>query len=99
MGSFLISEGNITGRGKKKKTPTEYAPNCNCQQRSSPEACLRHQRVGAGQGGAGCMLRLRTRPECPEDNLRELTRYSNPNCGIVRERNKKERERTFPKKL
>ena len=35
-GSFGISEGNITGR---KKTPTEYMPNSNCQQRSSPEAC------------------------------------------------------------
>ena len=27
---------------------------------------------GATQGGLGCMLRVRTRPECPEDNLREL---------------------------
>ena len=38
------------------------------------------------------MLRVRTRPECPEDNLRELTRDSNPNCGTARVR-KKERER------
>ena len=30
-----------------------------------------HQR-GAGQGGAGCMFKVRTGPECPEDNLREL---------------------------
>ena len=37
------------------------------------------------------LLRVRTRPECPEDNLRELT-CSNPNCGIDREREKKERE-------
>ena len=26
----------------------------------------------AGQGGAGCVLRVRTGPGCPEDNLREL---------------------------
>ena len=39
------------------------------------------------------MLRVRTKPECPEDNLRELTLDSNPNCGIAREREKKERER------
>ena len=40
------------------------------------------------------MLRVRTGPECPEDNLRELTRESNPNCGIARERGgKKKRER------
>ena len=29
------------------------------------------------------MLRVRTRPEYPEDNLRELTRDSNPECGIA----------------
>ena len=32
------------------------------------------------------LLRLRTRPESPEGNLRELTRDSNLNCGIARER-------------
>ena len=57
---------------KEKKKNTEYAPNCNCQQRSSPNTCVHHQRAVAGQGGADCMLRVRTRPECPEDNLREL---------------------------
>ena len=36
------------------------------------------------------MFRVRTRPECPEDNLRELiTSESNPNCGIAREEKKK----------
>ena len=29
------------------------------------------------------LLRERTRPKCPEDNLRELTWDSNPDCGIV----------------
>ena len=38
------------------------------------------------------MLRVRTGPECPEDNLRELMWDSNPNCGIARERKKRERE-------
>ena len=28
---------------------------------------------GAKHGGTGCMLRVRTRPECPEGNLRVLT--------------------------
>ena len=28
------------------------------------------------------LLRVRTRPECPEGNLRELTSDSNPGCGI-----------------
>ena len=32
------------------------------------------------------LLRVRTGPECPEGNRRELTRESNLNCGIARER-------------
>ena len=46
------------------------------------------------------LLRVRTGPECPEDNLRELTGATNPNCGIAREREKekKKRERTFLQK-
>ena len=48
-------------------------PNCNSQQRSSPDAGVHHQQVGAEQGGAGCILRVGTGPECPEENLRELT--------------------------
>ena len=77
MGSFGISEANVTWRinkkkNKKTKKPTEYAPNHNSQQRSSPDTHIHGQRVQAGQGVAGCMLRVRTGPECPEDNLREL---------------------------
>ena len=37
------------------------------------------------------LLRV-TGPECPEGNLRELTGDNNPNCGIAREREKRERE-------
>ena len=47
------------------------------------------------------LLRVRTGPECPEGNLRELTCDDNPNRGIAREREKREkreRERTFPGK-
>ena len=40
------------------------------------------------------LLKVRTGPECPEDNLRELMCDDNPNCGIAREREK--RDRTFP---
>ena len=46
---------------------------------------------------ASSVLRVRTRHECPEDNLRELMWDSNPNCGITRER-ERERKRTFPQK-
>ena len=51
---------------------------------------------GLDREALAALLRLRTRPECPEGNLRELTGDSNPNCGIARER---EREREREKKL
>ena len=52
---------------------------------------------GLNREAWAALLRVRNRPECPEDNLRELTQDSNPNCGIARERGeKRERERTFP---
>ena len=46
------------------------------------------------------MLRVRSGPECPEYNLRELTWDSSPNCGLTRERGgKRKREReNFPSK-
>ena len=73
VGSFVISEGNITR--KKNKNPTGYAPNQNCQHRSSPDACFSHQRVGLDRDAwaAYSVLRVRTRAKCLEDNLRELT--------------------------
>ena len=76
VGSFGISEGNIAGRGKRKKEkknkPTEYMPNHNSQQKSSPRHLHPPPASGAEQRGEGCMLRVRTGPECPGDNLREL---------------------------
>ena len=67
-----MAQTHITGR-KKKTKHTDYVPNHNSQWRSSPDARICQQWVGAEQGGMGCMSRVRTRPECPEDNLRELT--------------------------
>ena len=71
----LRGKHNLEGKKIKIKKikPTEYMPNCKCQWRNSPDACGHHQPARAGQGGTSCMLRVRTRPECPEDNLRELT--------------------------
>ena len=81
MGSFAISEGNITRRKKNNNNNnTEYMPNSNSQQRSSPEAPASHQRLGLDREGRGCMLKVRTRTKYPEDNLKELTGDSNQNC-------------------
>ena len=96
VGSFGISEVNITGR--KKAKPTEYFPNRNSQRRSSPDVRVHQQRAGAGQGGSGCRLRVKTGPECPEDNLRELMWDSHPNCGVAREEQNKNKTEKFPVK-
>ena len=38
---------------------------------------------GLGREARAAVLRVRTRPECPEGNLRELTLDSKPDCGIT----------------
>ena len=38
---------------------------------------------GLGREGRAALLRVRTRPESPEGNLRELTWDSKPDCGIA----------------
>ena len=38
---------------------------------------------GLGREARAALLRVRTGPECPEGNLRELTWDSKPHCGIA----------------
>ena len=38
---------------------------------------------GLGREARAALLRVRTRPECPEVNGRELTWASKPDCGIA----------------
>ena len=38
---------------------------------------------GLGRETQVALLRVRTGPECPEGNLRELTWASKPDCGIA----------------
>ena len=47
-------------------------PKSNSQQKSTPDARIHHQHVGAREEQAA-LLRERTRPECPKGNQRELT--------------------------
>ena len=39
------------------------------------------------------LLRVRTGPKCPEGNLRELRRDSNPNHGTARERKREKKKK------
>ena len=44
---------------------------------------LATNKQGLGREALAALLRVRTGPECPEGNLRELTRSSKPDCGIA----------------
>ena len=77
MGSFGISEGNITGRKKKERkkerNPTDCVPNNNFQQGTSPDTHDCHQQAGGlNRKVRAALLRVRARPEGPEGNMREL---------------------------
>ena len=59
----------------------------NSQQKSTSDAHIHHKQMGVNrEEWAVSLLRVRIRTESPEGNLRELTRDSNLNCGIARER-------------
>ena len=53
---------------------------------------------GLNREGRVALLRVRTRPEWHEDNLRELMWDNTPKCGLAREGKTRERERTFLQK-
>ena len=57
-------------------------PNGNSQGRSSPDAVSATSKR-LGREAPAALLRVRTWPDCPEDNLRELTSDSKPDCGIA----------------
>ena len=50
--------------------------------------------LGREAQAASSVLRVKTGPECPEDNLRELKWNSKPKEGIARDKRKK----AFPRK-
>ena len=73
MGSFGISEGNISRRKKKKEntqiTRLTATPSREVAQMLT-SATSKH---GLNREAQAALLRVRTGPECPEGNLRELT--------------------------
>ena len=50
---------------------------------SREEAQMRTSKWGLGREAQAALLRVRTGPECPEGNLRELTWDSKPDSGIA----------------
>ena len=75
MGSFGISEGNITGRkrAKKQKTPQITCLTATPSGEIAQKLVSATSKRGLNREVQAALLRVRTWPECPEDNLRELT--------------------------
>ena len=61
-------------------------PESNSQQKSTQMIASATSKWGLNREEQATVLRVRTRPECPEGNRRELMWDSNLNCGIARER-------------
>ena len=59
--------------------PNDNSPSEEAAQ--MPASAISNQ--GLGREAPAALLRVRTRPECPEGNLRELTWASKPDCGIA----------------
>ena len=59
--------------------PNANSPRGEAVQRPTPATRKR----GLGREAQAALLRVRTRPECSEGNLRELTWASKPDCGTA----------------
>ena len=71
MGSFGISEGNITRR-KKKQNPQITYLTATPSREVAMMLVSATSKSGLNREVQSALLRVRTGPECPEDNLREL---------------------------
>ena len=62
-----------TQKGSPFSSKGDYVPNSKSQQRSNPDALSATSKKGLDREAQAALLRVRTGPECPEGNLRELT--------------------------
>ena len=58
-------------------------PKVKSQWRISATPVSTTSKRGLGREARAALLKVRTGPECPEGNLRELTWASKPDCGIA----------------
>ena len=92
VGSFGISEGTTTGRGKKQNPQNRcLTATASGEVAQTLTSTTSERGLDREVWAASTVLRVRTGPECPEDNLRELTQDKNPNCGISRGTNNKKK--------
>ena len=74
VGSFGISEGTTTGRGKKQNPQNRcLTATASGEVAQTLTSTTSERGLDREVWAASTVLRVRTGPECPEDNLRELT--------------------------
>ena len=73
VGSFGISEGNITRRGGKTPQNRRLTTTASEEVAQMLASTTSEQRMDREARAASLALRVSTGPECLEDNLRELT--------------------------
>ena len=73
MGSFGISESNITRRGEKPPQNRHLTTTSSGEVAQMLASTTSEQRMDREVRAASLALRVSTGPECLEDNLRELT--------------------------
>ena len=69
----MESEGNVTGRKKKKNTQNMHLTTTTSGEAAQTLVSASSEwRLGREAWAAALILRMRTGLECPEDNLRKL---------------------------
>ena len=98
MGSFWISKGNNQeGKQKTQNMCLTATTSRGGKVAQTVLSTTSEWELGREIWAASTVLRIRTGPECPEDNMRELMWDSNPNCRMIRETENKQ-TKNFPKK-
>ena len=93
--SFGISEGNMTRKKRKTITNTQNAhltATASGQVAQMFMSFTRQWGLGREVWGTSSVLRVGTKPECPEDNLRELMWDSTQTMGSPERPKKKKRD-------
>ena len=72
VGTFGISEDNITGRRRRKKNPqnTHLTTMGNGEVTQTLTSTTSEQELGREAQASSSVIRVKTRPGCPGDNLK-----------------------------
>ena len=87
-GKFLNLGGQPDWEGNNKQNPQIMCVKATPSRKEPQTPASATSKWGQNGEERAALLRVRTRPECPEDNWRELLWVTNLNCGTAIEREK-----------